>query len=83
MAARVPAGARGPGKRRKGPLVWGALPAWCSGGVLLSRGDSPQVPSALASLTSVFGMGTGVTSLLWPPEIWLSTGGPPLVGVFL
>ena len=26
-------------------------------------GGSPQLPSALKSLTSVFGMGTGVTSL--------------------
>ena len=26
-------------------------------------GGSPQLPSALESLTSVFGMGTGVTSL--------------------
>ena len=32
-----------------------------SGGDLLSQGVSPQVPSALAGLTSVFGMGTGVT----------------------
>ena len=32
-----------------------------SGGDLLSQGDSPQVPSALVGLTSVFGMGTGVT----------------------
>ena len=39
-----------------------------SGGVLLSQGESPQVPSALAGLTSVFGMGTGVTPPLWPPE---------------
>ncbi len=31
------------------------------GNVLLSQGDSPQLPSALRSLTSVFGMGTGVT----------------------
>ena len=43
-----------------------------SGDVLLSQGESPQVPSALASLTSVFGMGTGVTSPLWPPETVLS-----------
>ena len=43
-----------------------------SGGVLLSQGGTPQVPSALASLTSVFGMGTGVTSPLWPPENVLS-----------
>ena len=30
---------------------------------LLSQGAAPQVPSALKSLTAVFGMGTGVTSL--------------------
>ena len=39
-----------------------------SGGVLLSQGVYPQVPSALAGLTSVFGMGTGVTLSLWPPK---------------
>jgi hypothetical protein len=43
-----------------------------SGDVLLSQGDSPQVPSALAGLTSVFGMGTGVTPPLWPPETLLN-----------
>ena len=32
-----------------------------SGGVLLSQGESTQVPSALVGLTSVFGMGTGAT----------------------
>jgi hypothetical protein len=30
------------------------------GNVLLSQGRLPQLPSALRSLTSVFGMGTGV-----------------------
>ena len=40
-----------------------------TGGVLLSQGISTQVPSALRGLTSVFGMGTGVTLSLWPPEI--------------
>ena len=39
-----------------------------SGGDLLSQGVAPQVPSARAGLTSVFGMGTGVTPPLWPPE---------------
>ena len=39
-----------------------------SGGVLLSRGVSSQVPSALVGLTSVFGMGTGVTPPPWPPK---------------
>ena len=34
------------------------------GYVLLSQEVAPQVPSALKSLTSVFGMGTGVSSLL-------------------
>src|SRR5690606_7164310 len=38
------------------------------GGVLLSQGGSSQVPSALAGLTSVFGMGTGVTPPPWPPK---------------
>ncbi len=35
-------------------------------------GGFPQVPSALAGLTSVFGMGTGVTPPLWPPETVLN-----------
>ena len=39
-----------------------------SGDDLLSQGVSPQVPSALAGLTSVFGMGTGVSPPPWPPE---------------
>lgn len=39
-----------------------------SGGVLLSQAVSHQVPSALEGLTSVFGMGTGVTPPLWPPK---------------
>ena len=43
-----------------------------SGGVLLSQGRSSQVPSALEGLTSVFGMGTGVTPPLWPPKDLLS-----------
>ena len=34
------------------------------GYVLLSQGVAPQVPLPLKSLTSVFGMGTGVSSLL-------------------
>ena len=42
------------------------------GGVLLSHSVARAVPSALKSLTSVFGMGTGVTSLLLPPKIVIS-----------
>ncbi len=48
-----------------------------SGGDLLSQGVSPQVPSALAGLTSVFGMGTGVTPPLWPPETLAINGQLP------
>lgn len=39
-----------------------------SGGDLLSRAVSSQVPSALKVLTSVFGMGTGGTPSPLPPE---------------
>ncbi len=38
------------------------------GDVLLSQGVAPQVPSALAGLTAVFGMGTGVAPPPWSPE---------------
>ena len=38
------------------------------GGVLLSRDLAVQVPSTPESLTSVFGMGTGVTSPSLPPD---------------
>ena len=40
-----------------------------SGGDLLSRAVSSQVPSALKVLTSVFGMGTGGTPSPLPPDI--------------
>ena len=38
-----------------------------SGGVLLSHNLPVAVPSALAGLTSGFGMGPGVSLSLWPP----------------
>ncbi len=38
------------------------------GGDLLSQGAAPQVPSALAVFTAVFGMGTGVSPPQLPPE---------------
>jgi hypothetical protein len=38
------------------------------GGVLLSHTVTHVVPSALEGLTSVFGMGTGVTPPLSPPK---------------
>ena len=60
---------RSEGKTRTRATPWGG-PRFSekSGGVLLSQGVHPQVPSALTSLTSVFGMGTGVASSLSPPE---------------
>jgi hypothetical protein len=44
------------------------------GGDLLSQGVCPQVPSARAGLTAVFGMGTGVSPPPWPPGV-LSVSG--------
>ena len=40
-----------------------------AGGGLLSHDLAVAVPSALTGLTTVFGMGTGVTPPLKPPEI--------------
>ena len=40
-----------------------------SGAVLLSRDPAVRLPSALAVLTAVFGMGTGGTPPLSAPEI--------------
>ena len=40
-----------------------------SGSDLISRAVSSQVPSARLSLTSVFGMGTGGSSMPLPPEM--------------
>ena len=45
---------------------------WPPGSDLLSRGLPPPVPSALEGLTSVFGMGTGGSPPLLPPDgMWL------------
>ena len=49
------------------------------GDVLLSQGDAPQVPSALAGLTAVFGMGTGVAPPPWSPENLLRADREPSV----
>ena len=55
--------------------------SYSTGNVLLSRAVAHQVSSALESLTSVFGMGTGVTSPLLSPDILLSKMScPRLVG---
>ena len=40
------------------------------GGVLLSHRVAPAVPSALKGLTAVFGMGTGVSPLPSPPNLY-------------
>ena len=58
--------------------------SWCaagaalskSGGDLLSRRVSPQVPSALAVFTSVFGMGTGVSPPQLSPETLFNCQSP-------
>ena len=42
------------------------------GNVLLSQGRLSQLPSALRSLTSVFGMGTGVTFSPLLPDLFFS-----------
>ena len=42
-----------------------------SGNYLLSRAVAHQVPSTLRSLTSVFGMGTGGSSLLSSPDLFI------------
>ena len=60
------------------PNTAGASSQDYSGGDLLSQGATPQVPSAWAGLTSVFGMGTGVTPPLWPPETVAQLAGKPL-----
>ena len=54
---------------RKNRLYQQAVFSVESGGDLLSRAVTSQVPSALKGLTSVFGMGTGVTPSLSPPEM--------------
>ena len=41
------------------PTVVGGPSTFMPGSDLLSQGVAPQVPSALAGFTSVFGMGTG------------------------
>src|SRR6185312_2244643 len=47
-----------------------------TGGVLLSRALSGQVPSALRGLTALFGMGRGVSLSLRPPEMSESSRRP-------
>ena len=44
------------------------IPIESSGNFLLSQAVARQVPSTLRSLTSVFGMGTGGSSLLSSPD---------------
>lgn len=55
---------------KRGTLHFWKMPlSHLPGSDLLSQGDSPPLPSAPKSLTAVFGMGTGVTSSLWPPDL--------------
>ncbi len=64
-----------PGKRRERSSVRDIEPFQIKadkrevlGDDLLSHTVAHAVPSALESLTSVFGMGTGVSSPLWSPR---------------
>ena len=57
----VPLGETSEGQNEKRTPFGGPFLSKKSGGVLLSQGVYSQVPSALVGLTSVFGMGTGVT----------------------
>ena len=65
----------------EGPVTFVTGPSFeQSGGVLLSRRVAPEVPSAQEGLTSLFGMGRGVTPPLWPPKTWRRhTGAQTLV----
>ncbi len=54
--------------QKKEQLLRATLSSHLPGDVLLSQGEIPQLPSALKSLTSVFGMGTGVTSSPLSPD---------------
>ena len=56
--------------RRRGRMPFDIRPWYTPGSDLLSHAVAHAVPSAVEGLTSVFGMGTGVTLLLWPPGIW-------------
>ena len=67
LAAAVPCATTRPPLRREGAAD-GREPLRKSGDDLLSQGGYPQVPSALAVFTAVFGMGTGVSPPPWPPE---------------
>ena len=58
------------GIEKESPQKWTLL--YVTGDVLLSRAASRQVSSALQSLTTVFGMGTGVTSASLSPNMLLS-----------
>ena len=58
---RQPRRSRGPKTKEGDPSDGVSFSTAKSGGVLLSQGESTQVPSAQTGLTSVFGKGTGVT----------------------
>jgi hypothetical protein len=61
-----------PPTKIKTPLTSGVL-IFTPGSVLLSHPVAQAVPSTQGGLTSVFGMGTGVSLSLWPPENFLKT----------
>jgi hypothetical protein len=73
------------GRKNKNPqkriFLWVFL--YLPGNDLLSQGVAPQLPSALRSLTSVFGMGTGVSFSPLSPDIFNYTNFFSLFNFFL
>ena len=65
---RKQSGARAPVYTSESPCRSRGFLKINSGGDLLSHTVSRAVPSALKGLTAVFGMGTGVSPSLEPPE---------------
>src|SRR5919202_6080590 len=66
FARRVPRDER---RTKKRPAARSAAGREKLGGNLLSREVALRVPSALAGLTSLFGMGRGVSPPLLPPKV--------------
>src|SRR5258708_1909910 len=66
-------------KKARSKMIRAGLRLNNPGDFLLSHTVSRAVPSAPAGLTSVFGMGTGVTLPTKSPENFFGSGGPSLV----
>ena len=60
------------GQIKTPPETYALAGLYLRGTVLLSQILANQVPSTSRSLTTVFGMGTGVSSSVWAPQIFLT-----------